>query len=123
MKKITFLTLIIISATTLGQNVDLINFKSFDCDEETDAFEAKNKIITKQHKKDTLVIKIGTTANCCTGFNPSVSFKKKNLILDFEEYGEYCNCICYYEFEYTIVGIRKKRYSVYLKNEKIFWKN
>ncbi|WP_103071626.1 hypothetical protein [Aquimarina sediminis] len=119
MHNIVFTLLIITSSLAFGQKVRLTNFKSTNCDEETDAFYAKNRIISQPIKKDTLFIKIATTANCCTSFIPSIHFEKKILKLSYEEYGEYCNCICYYEFDYTITGIKEKEYSVYLNDKKI----
>lgn len=126
MKNIIYLLLVVIffscgsqMVESKKQEVRLVKFNKHNCDDETDAFEAKNRIANKQYSNDTLIIKVATTANCCTYFDSSASYKKGVLDLSFEESGEYCNCICYYEFDYYILGIKDKIYTVNLNNEKI----
>jgi hypothetical protein len=87
-----------------------VNFEESTCDEERGIGD---RILSKKQNKSTLIIKITAEFNCCGSVSASVDLKnrflKKNILnLTYKDYsGEYCNCICYYEYVYTIGGIKK----------------
>ena len=122
MKKIILVLLILTTSTTISQEIRLENFESSKCTEERGIGDS---ILSKKQNKNTLIIKITAEFNCCGSVVPSVVFKKrflkKNILnLTYEDYsGELCNCICYFEYVYTIEGIKKNNYLVYINNKEI----
>jgi hypothetical protein len=122
MPKLILIIILLISSKAIGQEIKIANFSKSDCTEQIEEFLG-DSIIFKSHKKDTLVIKIATEANCCTSVIPSVSLDEGILNLSYDELGDFCNCICYYEYEYTIVGIKNDDYLVRFNNKKLEIKN
>ena len=121
-KKITIVLLILATSTTFSQEIELVNFESSTCSEERGIGDS---ILFKKQKENTLIIKITAEFNCCGSVSASVDLKKrflkKNILnLTYEDYSEeFCNCICYFEYEYTIEGLKKNNYLVYINNKKI----
>jgi hypothetical protein len=122
MKRIILALLILTYSTAICQEIRLVSFESSDCEEEKGIGDS---IIFKKQKKDVLSIKITAEFNCCGSVYGTVELKKKflkkNIInLKYEDYSEeYCNCICYYEYEYTIQGIKNQNYEVHINGKKI----
>mgnify|MGYP001100381304 CR=1 FL=1 len=122
MKKILFVFIILTTSTSLSQDIRLVNFESSSCTEEQGI---GNSILSIKEDKNTLIIKITAELNCCASVFASVDLKKrvlrKNILnLRYENYSEeYCNCICYFEYEYTIEGLKKNNYLIYINNKKI----
>ena len=122
MKKILFVFIILTTSTSLSQDIRLVNFESSSCTEEQGI---GNSILSIKEDKNTLIIKITAELNCCASVFASVDFKKrflrKNILnLRYENYSEeYCNCICYFEYEYTIEGLKKNNYLIYINNKEI----
>ena len=122
MKKITLALLILITSTAISQEIRLVNFESSDCEEEKGIGDS---ILFKKQNKDILIIKITAEFNCCGSVYGSVDLKKrflrKNILnLKYEDYSEeYCNCICYFEYTYTLKGVQKGNYIVYINDKKI----
>lgn len=122
MKRILFALLILTTSTIVSQEIRLVGFESSDCAEEK---EIGDSILYKKQEKDILIIKITAEFNCCSSVSASVDFRKrflkKNILnLTYEDYSEeYCNCICYYEYVYTIKGITKNNYLVYINNKEV----
>ena len=122
MKKIIFVFIILTTSTSLSQDIRLVNFESSNCTEEQGI---GNSILSLKEDKNTLIIKITAELNCCASVFASVDLKKrvlrKNILnLRYENYSEeYCNCICYFEYEYTIEGLKKNNYLIYINNKKI----
>ena len=122
MRNLLLIIILLISLKTSGQEIKLASFTKSDCTEQQEDYLG-DSILYKSHKKDTLVIKLSTEANCCTTIIPSVSLDDGILNLSYNELGDYCNCICYYEYQYTIVGIKKDDYLVHFKNKKLATQN
>lgn len=122
MKIIVLALLILTTTTTISQEVRLVNFESSECEEEKGIGDS---VLFKKQKKDGLIIKITAEFNCCGSVYGSVELKKrflkKNILnLMYKDYSEeYCNCICYYEYEYLIKGIKKNNYLVYINGKEI----
>ncbi len=122
MKKIILTLLILTTSTAISQEIKLVNFESSTCTEEKGIGDS---ILSKKQNKNTLIIKITAEFNCCGSVSASVDFKKrflkKNILnLTYQDYSdEFCNCICYYEYVYTIEGVKKNNYLVYINNKEI----
>jgi len=122
MKRIILALLILTTSTAISQEINLVNFESTNCEEEK---EIGDSILFKKQNKDTLIIKITAEFNCCGSVYGSVHLKKrflrKNILnLTYEDYSkDYCNCICYFEYTYTIEGITKNNYLIYINNKEI----
>ena len=126
MKKIILALLILTTSPAISQEIRLVNFKSSDCEEEKGIGDS---ILYKNQNEDTLIIKITAEFNCCGSVYGSVDFKKrflrKNILnLTYEDYSEdYCNCICYFEYTYTIKGIKNNNYLIYINGKEIEQRN
>ncbi|RKE95199.1 hypothetical protein [Ichthyenterobacterium magnum] len=126
MKKIILAISILITSSAISQEIELVNFKSTDCTEERGIGDS---ILFKKQNGNTLIIKITAEFNCCGSVSGSIDLKKrflkKNILnLTYEDYSEeYCNCICYFEYTYTIEGIKKENYLVYINGKEIEYTN
>ena len=122
MKRIILALLILTTSIAIGQEVRLVNFKSSECEEEKGIGDS---ILFKKQKNDVLIIKITAEFNCCGSVYGMVEFKKRflkknTLNLIYKDYSEeYCNCICYNEYEYTIRGVKNENYEVHINGKKI----
>lgn len=122
MTKITLALLVLITSTAIGQEIELVNFKSSTCTEERGLGDS---ILFKKQTKDYLIIKITAELNCCGSVSASAELKKrflkKNILnLTYQDYlDEPCNCICYFEYEYTVKGIQKNNYLIYINDKEI----
>lgn len=117
MKKM-FLGFAIIISNLLYSQINnspkLVNFIPSECDKETEVYRLRTRIIDKWYNNDTLKIEVGTSATCCVDFVPSIEFKNDTLNLIFIETGEACECMCCYQFIYSIIGIGKKNVNIKL---------
>jgi hypothetical protein len=122
MNKIIFVVLVLTTSIVFSQEIKLVNFESSKCTEERGIGDS---ILFIKQKEDSLIIKITAEFNCCGSVFADVDlnkrFLKKNILnLTYKDYSEeYCNCICYFEYEYTIEGIQKNNYLVYINNKEI----
>jgi len=122
MKKIILILSILTTSIVTSQEVRLVNFESTDCEEEKDIGDT---ILFKKQNKDTLIVKITAEFNCCGSVYGTVDLKKrflrKNILnLKYEDYSEeYCNCICYFEYTYTLKGIKKDNYVIYINGKEM----
>ena len=122
MKRIILALLILTTSIAIGQEIRLVSFQSTDCEEEK---EIGDSILFKKQNKNNLIIKITAEFNCCGSVVGEVDFKKrflrKNILnLTYEDYSEeYCNCICYFEYTYTIEGIIKNNYLIYINGKEV----
>jgi len=128
MKKSIIIILIFISAIVNSQtNVKLIGFNYSDCDNNLPDY--KSKILNKWFDGDTFKIKISVVDYCCLDFEPFLSFEDQILYMSYEGGGNECDCMCCYQFVFSIIGLKDQDFKVnflgkqhlinYFKNPKI----
>ncbi len=114
----------LISNQVFSQNIELIGYKLFPCDKEEminlDIYQTR--IVDKELKKDTLILRVTTVMNCCSGEKAIVFLKNDtlNLISDYADSipvlnqigdtigwheTEICDCDCCFTLEYKIKGV------------------
>ncbi len=117
MKTIMIVFIMIFSSASFSQDVQLLNFIPSACDHSEDASRILTRIISQNFHGDTLEIEVATTAICCVGFEPAISFQADTLNLILMETGDFCDCFCCYQFIFFISGLNRKQFGVKL------WKN
>jgi len=112
--------------SAIGQNN--LNFTQNECgnsEENTD--ELKQRIISIIQTKDSTKIIIGVYGICCARYTGNYKITASNaseiktLHLTYEiakDNEEICMCHCFYEFTYSIVGLKEDNYSI-IVNDKV----
>jgi len=113
------LILTLLTMIAFGQEVRLVDFQPSECDETSDPYHLKTRIIDQEFHGDTLQIKVATKATCCVDFIPSITYNQDTLNLLFEETGIECECICCYQFNYHITGLKDKNFGVKLLSKAV----
>jgi hypothetical protein len=114
------LLLLLLCHLAFGQpTARLFSFQSSTCDEESDPYRLRTRIINKDLANGILTIQIGATATCCVKFIPKITFKNGIQDLDFEETGEACECTCCYEFIYQISGVSDEKLKITFRGKEI----
>ena len=73
-----------------------------------------NRLINKKIVNDTLNIKIGLVRNCSFESKIELVSNRDSLILDIQNISEvFTACLCYFELDIKIVGIRDSNYTLY----------
>ncbi len=115
---IPVLLMIQLASAQIG-SINLIEFSNSSCDEETDPYRLRTRIIKKNIEGKILTIEIGTTDTCCVSFKPVVSATGDILNLDLKNYGDECECICCYQFVFKIEGNWSKSTAIKFRGKDI----
>lgn len=119
---IRFLQIIIllISLQGHGQNsVSLVGFTPSECNDDEEYWRLRRRIINQWFTNDTLHVELASTATCCVDFKPSIDFNTNILDIRFEETGDFCECICCYQFIYHITGLQEREFITHLNGKPI----
>lgn len=123
MKKLIPYFIIILSiGNGFGQEtekIELLNYNQSVCDQSSDPYRLKPRIISFQQNKDTLNIDIGFATTCCLEYIPEIKYAKDTLHITYNiKDGSYaCSCICCYNFHHEIKGINSSKLTVKLYDE------
>jgi hypothetical protein len=102
---ISILTLLSIQAFSQKSGIiRLIEFNLSSCDEESDPYRLRTRIVRKELTRNYLTLEIATTDTCCISVRPIVNFSDNTIYLDERNMGEECECICCYQFVYKLKG-------------------
>jgi hypothetical protein len=118
MKNLILILLILIYSQAKGQ-VQLLNFTPSQCDQGENPERIKTRIVSQHFEGDIFKVEVGTIATCCVSFIPAVEFKNSVLHLRFRETGNACTCDCCYQFVYHIAGLKGKKFTIKLQDQKI----
>lgn len=99
--------------------IELIDFTPSECDESVDGYRIKNRIVDTWYEDSILMVEVGARATCCVDFEPSIKATRDTLDLIFKETGDFCSCICCYQFVYHIQGYADKEPVFKLNGELI----
>ncbi|MEN2402465.1 hypothetical protein GKZ90_0021930 [Flavobacterium sp. MC2016-06] len=99
-----------------NNNVELIAYNQSVCDETSDPYRIKPRIISIKQSKDTLDIDIGFATTCCLEYIPQIKFSTDTLYISYKIKDEdlACSCICCYSFNHKIKGINSSKLIVKL---------
>jgi len=100
-------------------SVSLAGFTPSTCDANEEVSRLKRRIIDQWYSNDTLLVEIASTATCCVDFLPSIEYNNQILELNFTETGEFCECMCCYQFIYKIVGLKGQEFTIHLNDKPI----
>jgi hypothetical protein len=139
MGKIILILTTFLTISAYSQEVKLFTYSASVCDESIDIEKLQPRIISKELKNDTLIIKISTVANCNGIDNPVAIFKNDTLnifyiegkiVIDTLKNGksrtrieELC-CKCCFEFSFSITSLNFVPKNIKVNNKIIrFHKN
>ncbi|MCF8299169.1 MAG: hypothetical protein K9J13_16595 [Saprospiraceae bacterium] len=124
--------------SVFGQSVELIDYTLYPCDKDemVNLQLYQKRIIEKHFLSDTLVIKVTTVMNCCSGEKGSATLLNDTikLLSDFSDsvpvYGikgdtigwkepVICDCECCFTIEYKIKGVQNQDYKITINGELI----
>ncbi len=123
MKKLLSLILIVLLINNvLGQEsnkIELIEFNQSQCDNTSDPYRIKPRIISINHFKDTLDLEIGFAYTCCVELIPNLNYNADtlNITYNVKDGSIECSCICCYSFEHKIKGINSNNVTIKLFNQ------
>ena len=92
MKTIMIVFIMIYSSASFAQDVQLLHFIPSTCDIAENPYRILTRIISQNFHGDTLEIEVATTAICCVGFEPAISYEADTLNLILMETGDFCDC-------------------------------
>ncbi|WP_196888906.1 hypothetical protein [Aureivirga sp. CE67] len=137
MKTSLIIFLFFISFITYSQEVELVNFKSYNYDNRDPNFEyLENRVISEKIENDIYTIKVGVITDCCDKENGFAFLKNNTLLLEIEDKirsrktlknpsknieieiieFEECESLCYFELEYSVNGIKNKPETIKFQN-------
>ena len=101
------------------EKIELINYNQSVCDETSDPYRLKPRIISLKQNKDTLDIDIGFATTCCLEYIPQINYIKDTLYISYKIKDESlaCSCICCYSFNHKIKGIISSKLTVKLYDQ------
>lgn len=119
------LSLFVIS-TCFSQNetkseIKLVNSNALNCDNTYDPYRIKNRITHIEKSEDLTKITVNFSDNCCSSFEPTISYKNNKLFLiPYTKISDiYCSCDCCFSIEYEIVGLKEKNFEIFFKDKKV----
>lgn len=103
--------------------IQLVDWKSLDCDNTYDASRIKSRITKIEKGEDLIKITVNFRENCCADFQPSIQFIDDKLyLLPFTTRGDiYCLCDCCFSIEFAISGVAEKNFEIYFKGKKVVY--
>ncbi len=94
----------------------ITGFSLSSCDKKSDPVYIHNRLISKEIRQDTLILKLGLVLNCCPDPKPILKYDKDTLLLDVNDRSEiFCACLCCFEFEIRLTGIRDTTFTLVQK--------
>lgn len=103
-----------------GQKTDrvrLVESNQSACDQTSDAYRIKARIVSLEHLNDTLAIEIGFAATCCLEYIPNIKYTADTLYISYSTKGNACSCICCYSFSHKLKGVKSSKLTVKLYSE------
>lgn len=97
----------------------LVGFTPSNCDANEEVSRLKRRIVDQWYNNDTLIVEIASKATCCVDFQPSIRYDNQILELNFIETGDFCECICCYQFIYKIIGLKGQEFTIHLNDKPI----
>ncbi len=73
----------------------------------TDPFDLRERIIKKEIRKDSLIVILGKREICCGTFKGDYKIESDTLKIEYENIGEQCFCICFYELTFKISKMKR----------------
>src|SRR5207344_1512589 len=74
------------------EKIELINYNQSVCDETSDPYRLKPRIISLTHNKDTLDIDIGFATTCCLEYIPQIKYTADTLYINYKIKDESSAC-------------------------------
>ncbi len=119
MRITTIILFIIVAKITFAQEV--VGVEMSTCDKNsTPEFMFKNRLINQELINDTLFLRIGIVRNCA--LEPEVSCNKNSdsLFIHVQNVSDiWEGCICCFELEIKIIGIRDTNFTTYIGNSEL----
>jgi hypothetical protein len=72
-----------------------------------DPFDLRERIIKKEIRKDSLIVILGKREICCGTFKGDYKIESDTLKIKYENIGEQCFCICFYELTFKISKMKR----------------
>ncbi|MGB3948311.1 MAG: hypothetical protein WBM13_10010 [Bacteroidia bacterium] len=87
-----------------------VRLKNFDVN--PNKAQDKEGVIFEKRENDIVTIKYANESNCCFKFKGEIKYTNDTLYLITIPSGKACRSLCWYEYNYTIKGIRNDNYVV-----------
>ena len=104
MKQFLFILFILSSGISPAQ--ELVETSLSSCDSKSYPEYIRDRLISKELKSDTLILKLGLVLNCCPSPKPSLTFKNDTLFIQITDTSHiFCACECCFELQLKATGI------------------
>ncbi len=104
MKKLLPGLILLFSLNGFGQ--EIVGFSMSDCDRQDYPQFTKNRLLSKEYRNDTLLLKLGMVLNCAIDPIPIVQLSEDSLFIAFKDTStSYAMCDCCFELNFTLTEV------------------